>query len=88
MKPFDHSEEDLIKALLEESAGEIQPNSAFTENLEKQLKQAHTPKASLNMFTLKKDRSSHCLGACTDCPGLRVQLDRQSDRAEDRSWCQ
>ncbi|MBL8079262.1 MAG: hypothetical protein JNM55_14955 [Anaerolineales bacterium] len=54
MNPFDHSEEDLIKALLEESAGQIEPNSAFTENLEKQLKQAHTPKASLNMFTLKK----------------------------------
>lgn len=54
MNPFDHSEEDAIKTLLEETAGQIKPSSAFTANLEKQLKQAHKPKASLNMSTLKK----------------------------------
>jgi hypothetical protein len=54
MNPFDHSEEDAIKTLLEETARQIKPGSAFTAILEKQLKQAHTPKASLNMSTLKK----------------------------------
>jgi hypothetical protein len=54
MNPFDHTEEDAIKTLLEETAGQIKPSSAFTANLEKQLKQTHKPKAGLNMLILKK----------------------------------
>ncbi len=53
MKPFDHLEEDAIKKLLEETAEQIQPNTAFTEQLEKRLKHAHIPKKGFNMYTLK-----------------------------------
>jgi hypothetical protein len=54
MNPFNHSEEDAVKKLLQEAAEQIKPNAAFTANLEKQLKQTHRPKAGFNMLTLKK----------------------------------
>jgi hypothetical protein len=54
MNPFDHSEEDAVKKLLQEAAEQIKPNAAFTANLEKQLKQTLRPKAGFNMLTLKK----------------------------------
>ncbi len=54
MNQFNHSEEDAIKKILEETAQQIKPGSVFTANLEKQLKQAHKPKVGFNMLTVKK----------------------------------
>ncbi|MBC7877738.1 MAG: DUF1349 domain-containing protein [Anaerolineales bacterium] len=54
MNTFNHSENDAIKKLLEETAQKIEPSFAFTAQLEKHLKQTHKPKAGINMSNIKK----------------------------------
>jgi hypothetical protein len=54
MNSFNHSEDDDIKNLLEETANQIEPNAMFVAQLENKLKQNHLPKKGFNMLTLKK----------------------------------
>lgn len=58
MNSFNHSEDDAIKKLLEETAQQIGPNSIFVAQLENKLKQNHIPKKGFNMPTLKNISSA------------------------------